>query len=940
MYTTRAESNFNTALYLYNNPTSGAGTGTGIMFRARSSTTDGQQQATIYSSWTTNTHASRTAKLVFQTANSGVVADKLTIEGNGDATFAGNIIHSGATFKVNNNADPTMACIDADDTNYAAYMKYDTTDNVMRLFPRYAGTYYTNNLVLDRGKVGIGTASPSSYDAESDDLVVFNSTTPGITIATDDASSRGALRFADGTSGNEKYRGAVEYNHNGDAMYFRTAGAQVVSINSSGNVGIGIAPLAKLQVKVTTNVNFTTSNSGAALRLNAVNDAADTAIPMEFNASYYNFLGTGISYYAGQIQAAYGVVATPGISFNGDPDTGMWRNGANVLAFSTAGENRLNIDASGKVGIGTVVAPYQKLTVTGSSGAADGNLTAGILALTTGTGVIADTRLLFGIVDDTYAWIQAADYGVAYRDISLNPNGGNVSVGTTTPKGKFHVKPDGNGWKDSMLLEHHSGNTGWFLHPENNSDNALWFGYNSDTSLTYANQGATVSLKLNSDLSATFAGHVSLADGKSGRFGDSNDLKLYHASGASYIENDTGDLNIIQNNGSGEMIFTQDNTDGNINFNCDDMSGGVTTYITIDGGEGETNFLRNTNHADSVYAQFGTGNDLKIFHDGTNNQIRNEGGSLDFEQHVDNGTIRFYNDNGSGGVTAYFYLDGSISEANDYYTVFPDYSRAAFGTGRDLKIWHDATSSYIRNETGSLYIESGADDNDMYFRCDNGSGGLMNYLWLDGSGGVMNAEVELRFPDGIKAKFGASQDFLVYHDGSNSYLKNLTGWLNVPLSQNGMSIANADFSENIARFILNGACELYYDGSKKLDTVTGGVNITGTLTATADVVAYSDERLKTNIETLDGSKVYEMRGVSFTKDDKKGSGVIAQELEKIAPELVNDENEYKAVAYGNITGYLIEAIKDLKAEIQELKKCKECENCNCNKCENCNCKNK
>ena len=95
---------------------------------------------------------------------------------------------------------------------------------------------------------------------------------------------------------------------------------------------------------------------------------------------------------------------------------------------------------------------------------------------------------------------------------------------------------------------------------------------------------------------------------------------------------------------------------------------------------------------------------------------------------------------------------------------------------------------------------------------------------------------------------------------------------------------------------------------------------TGTVTATADVVAYSDERLKTNIETLDGSKVYEMRGVSFIKDDKEGSGVIAQELEKIAPELVNNDSEYKSVAYGNITGYLIEAVKELKAEIEELKK--------------------
>ena len=84
LFTTRAEGNFNTALYLYNNPVGEPGTGTGIMFRARSSTTDSQQQATVYSSWTTNTHASRTAKLVFQTANSGAMSDKMTILGNGN----------------------------------------------------------------------------------------------------------------------------------------------------------------------------------------------------------------------------------------------------------------------------------------------------------------------------------------------------------------------------------------------------------------------------------------------------------------------------------------------------------------------------------------------------------------------------------------------------------------------------------------------------------------------------------------------------------------------------------------------------------------------------------------------------------------------------------------------------------------------------------------
>jgi hypothetical protein len=97
------------------------------------------------------------------------------------------------------------------------------------------------------------------------------------------------------------------------------------------------------------------------------------------------------------------------------------------------------------------------------------------------------------------------------------------------------------------------------------------------------------------------------------------------------------------------------------------------------------------------------------------------------------------------------------------------------------------------------------------------------------------------------------------------------------------------------------------------------LNVSGNILATGNVTAYSDARLKSDVETLDGSKVYEMRGVSFTKDGEAGSGVIAQELQKVAPELVNDSGEYLSVAYGNLVGYLIEAVKELKAEIDELK---------------------
>ena len=101
----------------------------------------------------------------------------------------------------------------------------------------------------------------------------------------------------------------------------------------------------------------------------------------------------------------------------------------------------------------------------------------------------------------------------------------------------------------------------------------------------------------------------------------------------------------------------------------------------------------------------------------------------------------------------------------------------------------------------------------------------------------------------------------------------------------------------------------------------------GNLVANGNVTAYSDERLKENVTTIPDalSKVEAMRGVMFDKKSsedqfakfEKGSGVIAQELEKIAPELVLD-GEYKSVAYGNLVGYLIEAVKELSAKVKEL----------------------
>ena len=101
---------------------------------------------------------------------------------------------------------------------------------------------------------------------------------------------------------------------------------------------------------------------------------------------------------------------------------------------------------------------------------------------------------------------------------------------------------------------------------------------------------------------------------------------------------------------------------------------------------------------------------------------------------------------------------------------------------------------------------------------------------------------------------------------------------------------------------------------------SGAITSSGAITASGDVTAFSDARLKTGIRNIDNAlnMVGDMRGVYFIKDGEAGTGVIAQEVEKILPEVVKD-GEYKSVAYGNMVGVLIEAITELKKEGETLK---------------------
>ena len=133
------------------------------------------------------------------------------------------------------------------------------------------------------------------------------------------------------------------------------------------------------------------------------------------------------------------------------------------------------------------------------------------------------------------------------------------------------------------------------------------------------------------------------------------------------------------------------------------------------------------------------------------------------------------------------------------------------------------------------------------------------------------------FNDNIKARFGTGNDLELYHDGTDSRIDNNTGRLFIETGSESRMIVNGN--ENAARFIANGAVELYHDNSKKLETTSGGVTVTGTVAATA--------------YTGDGSA---LTGISPTV----ASGVIYENSQTISSNYTISTNK-NAMSAGPIT---------------------------------------
>jgi len=168
--------------------------------------------------------------------------------------------------------------------------------------------------------------------------------------------------------------------------------------------------------------------------------------------------------------------------------------------------------------------------------------------------------------------------------------------------------------------------------------------------------------------------------------------------------------------------------------------------------------------------------------------------------------------------------------------------------------------------------------------------------------------------------------------GSDADPYDMTFTLNDDMRKSG----NIDvYTGNTADYVFYDAdvgMRFYTAGSEDMRLTDGGdLHVDGNITAYSTTI--SDQRLKHDINKIENAldKVSQINGYTFTynEDGKQSAGVIAQEIEGVLPSAVENKKlvfsgqegvEYKTVQYDQIHGLLIEAIKELKAEIEELKK--------------------
>ena len=411
---------------------------------------------------------------------------------------------------------------------------------------------------------------------------------------------------------------------------------------------------------------------------------------------------------------------------------------------------------------------------------------------------------------------------------------------------------------------------------------------------------------------------------------------------------------ITNNNFSQSLEFS---IAGVVNVACGDAA--VTTLTNADGPQSQANnqarnaHIRLTGaHGAVRIAQFPATQKVYLITNATTDsgssgpyamtcRLGSSGNTLS----IANGTTRLVSTDGTNWYDV-FSLAGSIDLQGQELILDADADTSITADTDDqidLKIGNTDVAN-LTNSSSDFVITSAVQDKDILFKGDDG-GGAITALQLDMSDAgkaVFNAGAT--FGDVVDADSGVTIDNITI-DGTEIDLSSGDLTLDVAgdiiLDAAGNDVIFSSGGTAIGH-ITNSSSDLVIeskvsdkdmifkgnDGGSGVTALTLDMSGAGAATFNNDVTAFSDKRLKTDIKNIDDalSKVIKMQGVYYKRNDiqdaKEQVGVLAQDMEEILPQVVitaDDDIKTKSVDYGKLTSVLIESIKQLKTEIDELK---------------------
>jgi len=307
---------------------------------------------------------------------------------------------------------------------------------------------------------------------------------------------------------------------------------------------------------------------------------------------------------------------------------------------------------------------------------------------------------------------------------------------------------------------------------------------------------------------------------------------------------------------------------------------------------------------------------------------------------IANGTTRLVSTDGTNWYDV-FSLAGSIDLQGQELIMDADADTSLTADTDDqidIKIANIDVANVTTANSGDLVITNAVQDKDITFKGDDG-GGAITALSLD-----MSDAGKATFNGVVDADAGITVDNITI-DGTEIDLSSGDLTLDVEgdivLDANGGDIKFNDDGTAIAEFTNSSTDFVIKSVTNDKDIIFKGVDNTAAITALTldmsgagaatfnnDVTAFSDKRLKTDIKDIDNalSKVMKMQGVYYKRNDiddaREQVGVLAQDIEEVLPQVVltaDDDFKTKSVDYGKICAVLIESIKELKAEIDQLK---------------------